>query len=433
LRNVLEDLGSQSDYDPRSPSIFDVRLLGIFAPWRLWGYGSTLAALYGVLLLAFYKAGIWLVDQRGVPVYTDFTQWWVAGLQALRGNTASLYDPSEFQRLQDALVGAGRAVFLAWPYPPTFLLLVAPLAMLPYVAAFLTWDLMTLLACIAAVYLIVRRSPAIILVLASPFTAWNFLGGQNGFLTASLLGASLYFLERRPVLAGAFIGCLTYKPQFGILLPVALAAAKQWRAFASAAFTAAILAGVSIAAFGTNVWASFPRALVGHTGVVLSADVEQSPILLAGRLESVYGMIRTLKGDAALALLVQGVTAVGVAVIVWFVLRSRVRYALKAATLSAAALIATPWASACDLAAIVIPVAFLAKDQIGFGLLRGEQTIMIALFGAGIAILLTFGGAPIGAFMMITLLCVILRRGLCPGGRQRAEAPSICVGAHPHE
>ena len=51
-------------------------------------------------------------------------------------------------------------------------------------------------------------------------------------------------------------------------------------------------------------------------------------------------------------------------------------------TLSAAALIATPYAFAYDLAAIAIPVAFLASDQIRCGLLRGEQTIMIALFGA---------------------------------------------------
>jgi hypothetical protein len=73
------------------------------------------------------------------------------------------------------------------------------------------------------------------------------------------------------------------------------------------------------------------------------------------------------------------------------------------------------------MAAVVIPVAFLAKDQIGCGLLKGEQTIMIALFGASLLIILTFGGAPIGAFMMIILLCVILRRahdhrGMRPAG-----------------
>jgi hypothetical protein len=64
------------------------------------------------------------------------------------------------------------------------------------------------------------------------------------------------------------------------------------------------------------------------------------------------------------------------AIIVWFVWRSRERYALKAAARSAAvrsaaALVATPYAFAYDLAAIAVPVAFLAKDQIACGLLRG--------------------------------------------------------------
>src|SRR5260370_42285773 len=131
--------------------------------------------------------------------------------------------------------------------------MVAPVARLPYVAAFLTWDLVTLVGYIAVVYLIVRRRAAVALALASPFAAWNRLDGQSGFLTASLLGASLLILERRPVLAGVFIGCLTYKPQFGILIPVALAASNQWRTFASAAATAALLAGGSAATFGTDV------------------------------------------------------------------------------------------------------------------------------------------------------------------------------------
>ncbi len=72
-----------------------------------------------------------------------------------------------------------------------------------------------------------RRREAIALVLASPLTAWNFIAGQSGFLTAAFLGGALLFLERRPVVAGVFIGGLTYKPQFGILLPVALIAVRR--------------------------------------------------------------------------------------------------------------------------------------------------------------------------------------------------------------
>lgn len=187
------------------------RVLGIFASWSLQAYGYTLAALYAALLLGLYRRGLWLLDARGVPIYTDFNPvvgGRVAGAQ--RTNRRALH-PTEFIKLQAALAGSG-VIFATWPYPPTFLLILAPLAMLPYIAAFLVWNVLTLAGCVVAVYSIVRRLPAIALVLACPYAAWNFVGGQNGCLTASLFGAVLLFLERRPVLAGVFVGCLTYKP-----------------------------------------------------------------------------------------------------------------------------------------------------------------------------------------------------------------------------
>ena len=130
-----------------------------------------------------------------------------------------------------------------------------------------------------------------------------------------------------------------------------------------------------------------------------------------------YGVLRNLNGSATLAWLVQGATTSGAAIIVWFVWRSPVRYSLKAATLAVAALIATPYAFAYDLAAIAISAAFLAIDQISYGFLRGEQTIVIGLFGASLAVLVafgdspggvTFGSTPIGPLVMFALLGVII-------------------------
>jgi hypothetical protein len=75
------------------------------------------------------------------------------------------------------------------------------------------------------------------------------------------------------------------------------------------------------------------------------------------------------------------------------------------------------------LAAIAIPVAFLATDQIRWGLLRGEQTTMITLFVASLAVIPTTGKAPVGAVILVALLSLILRRAL----RQREEL-AICTG-----
>lgn len=394
------------------------RLLGVFATWRLLAYGYTFPLFYAAFFLYLFCHGLWLLNSSGVPVFHDFTYHYAAASQALRGDVASLYDPHELSKLQEALVGPGQAHFTTWPYPPTFLLFLMPFATLPYVAAFLTWVTVSLLAFLVVVYFIVRRPPAIALALASPFTAWNFLAGQSGFLTAALLGASLLILERRPVLAGAVIGCLSYKPQFGVLFPIALIAANQWRAVASATAGIVGLAGLSIAALGTLPWAMFPRELAMQAGVNLLAGPETR----WGYLQTVYGLVQYFNGAADLAWLAQGVTTFAVAAIVWLVWRSRMlHYALKAATLSAATFIATPYALAYDLAGVAVPIAFLATEQLRCGVPKGEQTILLALFAASLVILFTAGRVPLGTPIMLALLGLILRRAI-GSGRQAADA-----------
>ena len=402
MSETFRTIQAQASLDQTAP-----RLLGIFARWRLLAYGYTFPVFYAAFFLYLYWRGLWLVNESGAPVYHDFTCFWVAGWQALHGETASLSDHAAFKEVQEISAGLGRSPESLLSYPPVFTLILVPLAILPYFASFLTWESVTLVCCIAVVYLIVRRQPAISLMLASPFAAWNFLIGQNGFLTASLLGASLLLLERRPVLAGVFIGCLTYKPQFGILLPVALIAARQWCACVSAAVAAIFLVAASAAAFGVDGWVAFPRALFAQGSGTMFTSPDWGFLL-----QTFYGLILVLQGGAALAWLAQGVATAGVGIVVWLVWRSPVRYALKAATLSTAALIATPYALAYDLAAIAIPVAFLASDQIRCGLLRGEQTTIIALFVASLAVIPTAGKAPVGAVILVALLCLILRRAL---------------------
>src|SRR5262245_29576106 len=157
-----------------------------------------------MVLLLFYRAGIWLVNREGIPLYSDFILPWLVAVQALHAQLAPIYDPVEFLKLQEALVGPRDFFYPNWPYPPTFFFYLLPFALLPCVYSFIGWDVIALFYCIIVVYLIVRRISAIVLFLASPFTAWVLLAGQNGLLWASLLGASLYFLQRRPILAGFF-------------------------------------------------------------------------------------------------------------------------------------------------------------------------------------------------------------------------------------
>jgi hypothetical protein len=94
-------------------------------------------------------------------------------------------------------------------------------------------------------------------VVLSPAAAYTLGAGQNSFLSAALLLGGVALLGQRPIAAGILLGLLVYKPQLGLLLPVALVAAGAWRAFASAAVTVVALFAISLAVPGLAIWQGF--------------------------------------------------------------------------------------------------------------------------------------------------------------------------------
>jgi hypothetical protein len=412
------------------------RPVNIFTGWWLTSFGLALAALYLIYFLILYRAGTWIADKHGLPIFTDFGNAWTAGTGALHGTAAALYDPAELAKAQASLFPGARYAYPYWPYPPTYFLILVPLALLPYEAAFVGWDLLTLIGCLAVVYLIVRRRTAIALALAAPFTAWNVLAAQSGFLTGALLGGALLCLDRRPLLTGVFVGCLTYKPQFGILFPLALFAGRRWRAIAGAAATALLLAALSALLFGAGTWAAYPRAIMAQTGLNLFAGADGN----WGYLQTVYGLVRSLRMAAGWAWLAQGAAALSAAIAVWRIWRSDAAYPLKAAALSAAALVATPYAFAYDMAALMIPASFLAADQLDRGFLPGDKPVWIGLFAVPLALLVTlgdnaggptFGSVPAGLATALALSAAILRRRLAMPGADLRAPRRRAAGARP--
>ena len=132
--------------------------------------------------------------------------------------------------------------YFAWHYPPPFLFVASLLARLPYAAAFMGWVCVSFVPYVVVMRAIVGRPFGWMLALAFPMVFNNALVGQNGFLTAALIGGTLYLMPVRPVLAGICLGLLSYKPQYGLLFPLVLIAASQWTVFFSAAVDAVAMA-----------------------------------------------------------------------------------------------------------------------------------------------------------------------------------------------
>ncbi len=343
--------------------------------------GLALALGYAVVLIGAYLGGHWLIDTQGRPVANDFVDVWAAGRLALDGHAAAAYDWTLHKAAEVRAVGHAFDNYYGWHYPPTFFFAAASLALMPYATAAVVWLAATLAAYVAAVRAIISERAGIFVALGFPAALWNATAGQNGFLTAALIGGTLTLMERRPALAGICLGLLSYKPHFGLLFPIALIAGCRWRVIVAAAIVTVGMAVLSWLAFGTASWQAFFDWMPTTSHVVLGQGGADW-----SRLQSLFGLVRAHGGGESLAWGIQIAGTIALAGAIAWIWRSTPAFELKAAALSCAALLATPYLYTYDLVALAIPVAFLLRLALVRGFLASE---VLGLAVAG-ALLLSF-------------------------------------------
>jgi hypothetical protein len=382
----------------------------------------SLALAYAVFLAASAFAGAWIVDDHGRLIDNDFIAVWAAGLLVLEGHPAAAYDWDLHREVEIATAGRDFASYYGWHYPPPPLFFAAALASLPYLAAWAVWMAITLPAYVAAVQAIIGERIGIVLALGFPGVLWNISVGQNGFLTAALIGGTLVCLERRPLLAGLFLGLLTYKPQFGVLFPFVLMIDGRWRVLAAASATAAALVAASILAFGFESWQAFV-----HWMPVTSEAVFAEGRANLMKMQSLLGLVRWLGGGMTAAWLAQSLLIAAALAGTMWLWRQPVRYEIKAAALSAGALLATPYLYIYDFPVLAIPLAFLMRIGLREGFLPWELP-GIAL---ACALILAFPvlAMPTGFVAVAVVTAMIIRRAMLleceaiPGERRSSPSP----------
>jgi hypothetical protein len=331
----------------------------------------------------------------------DFCWIWVSGNLANSSNPALVYDPVAFTAAQNTFLGTNECHFFHFSYPPTVLFFTYLLGLLPYIAAFAAWVVVTIVLYLVAVYAIIPRPAAVIAALTPMAVPVNVLFGHNGFLTAGLIGLSLVFVERRPWLSGILFGLLTYKPQFGVLLPLALLASRNWRTLCWATASSVVLSAAAAAAFGYQGWPSFID-LLWHRNSTLSPDGVEL------ELDSIYGLLYWAGISTWLSWTVHLAVAVVVAIAVCAVWAKPIPHSLKAAILCIGALTVTPYVLRYDLCILSIPVAFLVKDGLSRGFLAGERTVILICLTAFLLWLAPM--MPVGPVVYPVILFLIVRR-----------------------
>jgi alpha-1,2-mannosyltransferase len=387
---------------------------------RARGYSLILLGICIISVAGWVAVSNGLIDRNGKPVGTDFSNVYAAGMLTWQGRPAEAYVPA-LQHAEEKAVFGGREVpFYGWHYPPFFFAVAVLVAAVPYAWGLSIWLAASLSAYLAAMRAILPRPETLLIAAAFPAVFVNIGHGQNGFLTAALLGGSLHLLERRPWLAGVLIGCLAYKPQFGVLIPIAMLAGGRWSTIGAAIATVAALIALSFVMLGGGVWHAFADSM----------NFTQTVVLEQGgtgweKIQSVFSAVRMWGAGVQTAYAVQFALALMLAASLAWLWHGDAAFELKASALATASLLATPYVLDYDLVVLAVAIVFFVRH----GLSRGFRDCEISLLAAAwIVPLLSrevagVSGIPLGLLVMLVFHVFTLRRAVL-------DRAGLTSGAH---
>jgi hypothetical protein len=387
---------------------------------RMRAYSLILLGLSVLVFAGWIAVSDGLIDRNGQPIGTDFSNVYAAGTLTWQGRSADAYEPA-LQHAAEKAVFDGREVpFYGWHYPPFFFAIAVLVAAVPYAWGLAIWLGASFAAYLAAIRAILPRRETLLVAAAFPAVFVNVGHGHNGFLTAALLGGALHWLDRRPWLAGVLIGLLAYKPQFGILIPIALLAGGRWRTIGAAAATVAALIAISFALLGSGIWHAFADSM----------NFTQTVVLEQGgtgwqKIQSIFSAVRAWGASVPIAYAAQASLFAALAATLAWLWHSNAAFELKAAALALGSLLATPYVLDYDLVVLAVAIAFFARH----GLQHGFRDFEISLLAAAwIVPLLSRSIAsatfiPLGLLVELALYAFVLRRAAL-------DRASHAVGAH---
>jgi hypothetical protein len=326
--------------------------------------GTYLKALIAAALFAL-PAGLILIansfwpdaalfQPNGFYLGSDFVNYWSGGRLALQGHLDVLYHLAPYNEVLKEWFNPELRL-MNFSYPPHMLILLAPVAAFPYLAALALWSLAGVCGFVnAALGGAPERDDGRLMwaLLLAPVLWVNIVFGQFGLLLAAIFVAALRALPARPVIAGVLIGVLTVKPQLGLLLAPMLLLLGAWRALAAAALSALVLCALSVLAFGLEPW----HVYVSETMPFQWHFIEVMDGFYRFQMITPYTFFWFLGFSVQAALVLQGIVSVLVAGATFAVLRSDAAWPLKATVVAFGSVLMVPYVLAYDLA---IPFAAL--------------------------------------------------------------------------
>lgn len=321
---------------------------------------SVVAFIVGIA--GYFGYAVYQVANRpiaGLSVPNDFSVMWAAAKLALEGRPLAAFDLEALTQARNLPPWTGEAGYrMSWLYPAHFHAMVVPFGLTEFMPAWIAFSVLGLAAFSLAVRLLIDNPSVTAITIASPAVLMCLIQGQITLIVGALLVGFLYCLKRgRSRGAGILLGLLTIKPQFGPLLPLILLVTWEWRTIAWAAAVSIGCALTSLIWVGPDYWLAFSEA-IGETDEIIHTGWLPRHLMITWYA---FGLGAGMEPASAKTL--QAACSLGLAATVALVWRrDEFPFAVKAALLTFAIPLVTPYAYFYDLVLPVIGVGLLLAD-----------------------------------------------------------------------
>jgi hypothetical protein len=351
---------------------------------------SSLRPILVTFLAAMIALHAWLffsLRREIVTGYPDFTIFYTAGKIILQGHGGQLYDLEMQFAIQREFASEvkQRENPLPFNHPPFEALLFAPLARLPYVAAYLVWALFNLALILGFWNLLRPRLPNLRaffpgLPLLAMFAFFPLvialLQGQDSILLLFLYGLAFSaWATGRAFMVGLCLGLALFKFQLVLPFVVVLLLRRQWRAIAGFVVTAIVLLVVSATVVGRNGVMAYPGFVLrlsrsGAQAGIYPRDMPNLRGLVAGSLH-LAGLPATLP-IIALSIALLALVAL------WWCAQSGHQFVLGFSLCLTVTIITSYHLLVHDLSVLMLPILLLAEMLLAGEVVGRAGRILVA-------------------------------------------------------
>ena len=325
---------------------------------KRWVFEAVAIAVAVTMLGYFVSRALYMHDMAlpsGQPFFGDYMAFWSAGRAALDGHAHEIHERTMLWQVQQD-VAPGVKFFAPWNSPPTFLMIVSVLALMPYPLSAVVFLYSTLVLFGFAIRRFLPDARALLFPFTSPTVVYQMATVQAGMLIAGVNALAIRWLDKRPQLAGALIGFLAIKPHIALLWPLFLALTGRWRVFISAALAVIAFATAAGLIFGFETYPNWFESL-DYSQRLISEQRITTPAYA-----SLYANLLGLHAPQALAIGLHSLSAIAGVIVACIVFRKG-DVLLGGAALCAATLLVSPYLFFYDFTTLLVGAALLGAPR----------------------------------------------------------------------